>query len=103
MAWLTRQMSLAQGARDDRERKANAQTWLDCSNGQPTFVTVPGGSDIDSGKGRLLRLSNISYSFNRIVLSPDQRFKKEFSHKRPVRIAAEVQRISRMPLERRFD
>jgi hypothetical protein len=50
------------------ERKANAPSWLHCGGGQPTFVTAWARSDVDSWKGRLLRLSNISYSFNRVVL-----------------------------------
>jgi hypothetical protein len=73
-------MNLVRKAREHWERKANVQNWLEWGGGQPTFVTVSGGSNIDSGKGRLLRLSNISYSFNRIVLSPDQRFERNFSH-----------------------
>jgi len=60
--------AFARSANAHTERKANAPSWLDCSGGQPTFVTPWGGSDVDREKGRLLRLSNISYSFNRPVL-----------------------------------
>jgi hypothetical protein len=65
---LRSRRAFAHLVRVHEERKANAPNGLDCGAGQPTFVTAPGASGVDSRKGSLLRLSNISYSFNRFVL-----------------------------------